>query len=83
MATWLYRKEFPKGKLFDDKADLKELANDGWVDNPSKIEEEKEEILDRKALLEKAKELELEFNKNIKTVDLKNLIDTELSNRGE
>lgn len=83
MATWLYSKEFPKGKLFDDKADLKELANDGWVDNPSKIEEEKEEILDRKTLLEKAKELELEFNKNIKTVDLKNLIDTELSNRGE
>lgn len=83
MATYLYNKENPIGKLFKDDTQIPELLKSGWVDNPSKIEEGKEEILDRKALLEKAKELELEFNKNIKTVDLKNLIDAELLNRGE
>lgn len=83
MATWLYNKEFPTGKLFDDAANLEELAADGWVDTPTKIVEETEpkdepkdkEVLDRAELFAKATELGLEFPKTIKTIKLKELID--------
>lgn len=75
MATYLYNKENPTGKLFKDDSQIPELLKNGWVDNPSKIKEEEKEVLDRKELIAIATEMGLEFKSNISTVNLKKLID--------
>lgn len=37
MAAYLYRKDHPKGRLFDTDEDMKKALADGWVDAPGKV----------------------------------------------
>lgn len=75
--TFLFNKENPLGKLFDEEVDsIEELLENGWVDNPSSIEnEELDNIpISREELLKEAKELGLEFPSNIKTAKLEEMV---------
>jgi hypothetical protein len=35
--TCLYRKDFPKGKIFDDEAEYNQAVKDGWLEAPQEI----------------------------------------------
>jgi len=39
MAVWLYHKDYPEGKIFEDitEEEAKRLDAEGWVDTPAKL----------------------------------------------
>lgn len=40
MATYLYRKDCPKGRVFNIEEEVKKALADGWVDAPDKVNEQ-------------------------------------------
>lgn len=48
--TWLYSKDAPKGKIFDDEDEFKKALKDGWVEAPWLVGQEHVESEEEKPI---------------------------------
>lgn len=69
--VYMFHKDEPQGKVFEDTEDFNALTKLGWVDTPDKLEATQS----RDELLEEARNLGLEFPSNVKTAKLIQMIE--------